>query len=457
MSAKVREVGAALRIQRWWRRWVLLQRKMHAAQADARRRKQAELAAAAEAEKKRAEDAAAAAAAAAAEEEERRLREAEAAAVAAKEEEERKRLEAERRRLEEERRRVAEEKRLEVERLAREEEERRNRWPPEGYGLVDVELVRSRLADSTAPPSAPCGFGLQIGSDFPFEIEAMATGGAAAVSGKVAIGDKLVGVEGVSLKGMGLGDVRAKMAGREGSPAVLGLLRKDGVKPPPPDINVLQPYEKKAARRIMVSSLTSLPQSDDGDDASLDRCLVKLRGCHGLQAGMFVKLCLGGVSQTDPLQGRHRVRGVSRDDAFIVEGVVPPGLEGKDLTPDLFSYPSYALRVPAPYLLPPRAASTGTTPQTAVDAAVDLATGSASECPEEEALGLEEFKPYRKGSKVVVDNPRDIPEPLRRLDASTQEFWLRCAPPRNPSDLYYRAFTWKDFQVRGRVKLAMKK
>ena len=88
-----------------------------------------------------------------------------------REEEERKRAEEERRRIEEERRRVEEEKRREQERLAREEEERRNRWPPDGFELVDVSLVRSRLLDSTAPRGAPCGFGMQIGQAFPFEIE----------------------------------------------------------------------------------------------------------------------------------------------------------------------------------------------------------------------------------------------------------------------------------------------
>ena len=429
MSAKVREVRAAVRIQRWRRRWVLLQRKMKAAEAEARRRKQAELAAKAEAEKKRAAEAAAAAAAAAAAEEERRLREAEAAAAAAAREEERKRLEEERRRLEEERLRIAEEKRLEAERLAREEEERRNRWPPDGYELVDVQLERSRLADSTAPPGAPCGFGLQIGADFPFEIQGMAPGGAAAVSGKVAVGDKLAAVDGAALKGKGIGEVRTKMAGAEGSRATLTLLRKQGVKPSPPDVNVLHPYRRKEATRMMITALSG-PQSDDG---SADACCVKLKGRHALLQGMFVKLVLGGVPQTEPLQGTHKVVEVVGEDAFMVECTLPAGLQGKDLTPDLFSYPSYAVRVAAPYLLPPRPAPSS------------VAREDKEDLTREEALGLEEFKPYGRGALVVQD-ARDIPDSLRRMEVSAQEFWRRRAPPRNPSDLYYPPFSWVDME-----------
>ena len=359
MSATVRQARAVVRIQRWRRRWVLLQRKMRADEAEARKRKQAELAAAAEAERRRAAEAAAAATAAQAAEEERRaaeeerrLREAEAAAAAAAQEEERQRLELERRKLEEERRRIAEEKRLEEERRAREEEERRNRWPPEGWELVEVSLVRSRLADSTAPRGAPCGFGLQIGKEFPFEIEGMAPGGAASVSGKVAVGDKLVGVDGVALKGLTMADVRTKVAGSEGSAALLGLLRREGTKPPPPDVNVVHVFDKKEARRIMIAAVTEAAR--DGDGAAPDVCLLKLKGRHGLLEGMFVKVVLGGVPQTDPLQGLHKVHQAAGEDAVIVCGQVPPGLEGKDLTPDLFSYPSYIVRVPAPYLLPPR-------------------------------------------------------------------------------------------------------
>jgi myosin heavy subunit len=41
MRAKVREVRAAVRVQRWWRRWVLWQRRNALRQAEARRRKQA--------------------------------------------------------------------------------------------------------------------------------------------------------------------------------------------------------------------------------------------------------------------------------------------------------------------------------------------------------------------------------------------------------------------------------
>jgi len=212
---------------------------------------------------KRAAEMAAAVAEAAAAEEEKRLQKAEAVAAAAAQEEERKKLEDERLKLEAERRRIEEEKRLEAARIAREEEERRNRWPPEGYEFVDVNLGRSRLATSTAPSSAPCGFGLQIGNDFPFEIEAMAPGGAAAVSGKVAVGDQLVAVDGEMLKGMVISDVRGKMAGKSGTMALLGLLRKEGVSPPPPDVNVLYPYERSEVARIMITSLSAL-LSDDG-------------------------------------------------------------------------------------------------------------------------------------------------------------------------------------------------
>ena len=431
MSAKVREVRAAVRIQRWRRRWVLLQRKMKAAEAEARRRKQAELAAKAEAEKQRAAQAAAVAAAAAAAEEQRRLREAEVAAAASAREEERKRLEEERRRQEEEHRRIAEEKRLEAERLAREEEERRNRWPPDGYELVDVQLVRSRLADSTAPRGAPCGFGLQIGSDFPFEIQGMAAIGAAAVSGKVAVGDKLAGVNGEMLKGKRIAEVRSQMAGAEGSAATLTLLRKEGVKPPPPDVNVLYPYRRKEATRIMMGSLSEV----QSDDASADACCVKLKGKHGLLQGMFVKLVLGGVPQTEPLQGTHKVVQIVGEDALIVEGTPPPGLEGRDLTPDLFSYPSYLVRVPAPFLLPARAGSSG------------VALEDKEQLTREEALGLEEFKPYPGGAKARAQQGlRDIPEPLRHVDVTAQEFWRRCAPARNPAELYYPPFSWADFE-----------
>jgi tRNA A37 threonylcarbamoyladenosine biosynthesis protein TsaE len=431
MSAKVREVRAAVRIQRWRRRWVLLQRKMKAAEAEARRRKQAELAAKAEAEKQRAAQAAAATAAAAAAEEQRRLREAGAAAAAAAREEERKRLEEERRMQEEEHRRIAEEKRLEAERLAREEEERRNRWPPDGYELVEVQLVRSRLADSTAPRGAPCGFGLQIDSDFPFEIQGMAAIGAAALSGKVAVGDKLAGVDGEMLKGKGIAEVRSKMAGAEGSAATLTLLRKEGVKPPPPDVNVLNPYRRKEATRIMIGSLSGV----QSDDVSADACCVKLKGKHGLLQGMFVKLVLGGVPQTEPLQGTHKVIQVVGEDALIVEGTPPPGLEGRDLTPDLFSYPSYLVRVPAPFLLPARAGSSG------------VALEDKEQLTREESLGLEEFKPYASRAKARAQQGlRDIPEPLRHVDVTAQEFWRRNAPARNLAELYYPPFSWADFE-----------
>jgi hypothetical protein len=196
---------------------------------------------------------------------------------------------------------------------------------------------------------------------------------------------------------MGIGDVRAKVAGKEGSCALLGLLRKEGVKPPPPDVNVLQPYERKRAKRMMICSLSSL-LSDDG---SPDRCLVTLRGLHGLQPGMFVKLVLGGVGQTDPLQGVHQIAETASADAFIVTGLVPPGLENKDLTPDLFSYPSYAVRVPAPYLLPPRSTPAEARQRSSLGAADKDLPGSAADCPEEQALGLEEFKPYKKGSAAI--------------------------------------------------------
>ena len=60
-------------------------------------------------------------------------------------------------------------------------------------------------------------------------------------------------------------------------------------------------------------------------------------------------------------------------------------------------------------------------------------------------MGLEEFKPYKRGLNVV-HVPRDIPASLRMLDNSAQEFWLRHAAPRNPWDLYYGAFSWADME-----------
>lgn len=79
---------------------------------------------------------------------------------------------------------------------------------------------------------------MQIGKSFPFAIEGMAPKGAAAGSGLVLTGDKLIAVDGRELRKEEIGTVRNMMAGREGSKAVLGLLRKEGVKP---DINVLKP------------------------------------------------------------------------------------------------------------------------------------------------------------------------------------------------------------------------
>jgi hypothetical protein len=432
MNAKVREMRAVVKLQRWRRRWVLAQRRMKIAEAAARKRRQAELAAAAEAERQRKKAEEEAEAERKRLEEERRLREAAEAAA----EEERRKLELEQRRLELERQRIAEEKRLEEERLAREEEERRNRWPPDGFQLLDVHLVRSRLADSAAPPGAPCGFGLQISSEFPFEIEGMAPGGAAAVSGKVAVGDKLVAVDGTTLMGRGIGEVRARMGGREGSAALLGLLRKEGVMPPPPDVNVAHPYARRAAVRTMIHSVA--------EDDVADQCVVTLKAAHGLLEGMYVRIVLGGVSQTEPLQGVHRVAHVRGERSLVVEGAVPAGLDGKDLTPDLFSYPSYVVRVPAPFLLPPRpAAAHAMEPGRSLRVGVGVG-GGGGELRREEALGLEEFKPYSTGL-IAVHEPRDIPEPLRNLNRSTQEFWLRHAPRRALEDLYYGAFLWSDF------------
>jgi hypothetical protein len=267
----------------------------------------------------------------------------------------------------------------------------------------------------------------------------MASGGAAAVSGKVAVGDKLVAVDGQLLKGKAIGEVRGKLAGREGSVALLGVLRKEGVKPPPPDVNVVHVYQRREARRVMIASVSAL-LSDDG---SPDLCLVKLKRKHALLEGMYVRVVLGGVSQTEPLQGRHRIAQVSGDDAFVLEAPIAAGLTGKDLTPDLFTYPSYIVRVPAPYLLPPVGPL-----QPAAQAGVGERV-SGDECTEEEGMGLEEFKPYKQGSSGLPsasgEGARDIPPSLRQADSSAQRFWQRCAPARQSFDLYYPAFAWDDF------------
>jgi len=162
-------------------------------------------------------------------------------------------------------------------------------------------------------------------------------------------------------------------------------------------------------------------------------------------AGMFVKFVLGGVSQTEPLQGVHKLAETSGNDSVIIEGCIPTGLEGKDLTPDLFSYPSFAVRVSAPYLLPPRPVAASHASVGARASVGGAGEGAREVCSREEAMGIEEFKPYTKGLNAV-HTPRDIPASLRELDRTAQEFWLRCAPPRMASDLYYGAFTWADFE-----------